>query len=66
MDKGSRMIRDIDEIRKIVEEQNRNFFHPPPREGIDIRVTEELETLDPEIRISTEEDFSPSTGKFVR
>ena len=57
MDKGSRMIRDIDKRRKIVEEQNRNIFHPPPIEGIDIGVTEELETLDPEIRIPTEEDF---------
>ena len=40
-----------------MEEQNRKIFHPPPIEGIDIGVTEGLETLDPEIRIPTEEDF---------
>ena len=38
-------------------DQNRKIFHPPPIEGIDIGVTEELETLDPEIRIPSEEDF---------
>ena len=57
IDKGSRVIRNIDEKRKILEEQNRKIFHPPPIEGIDIGVTEGLETLDPEIRIPTEEDF---------
>ena len=40
-----------------IEEQNRKIFHPPPIEGIDVGVTEGLETLDPEIRIPTEEDF---------
>ena len=57
IDEGSTLIRNIDEKRKILEEQNRKIFHPPPIEGIDIGVTEELETLDPEIRIPTEEDF---------
>ena len=57
IDKGSRVIRNIDEKRKILEEQNRKIFHPPPIEGIDIGVAEELETLGPEIRIPTEEDF---------
>ena len=57
IDKGSRVIRNIDEKRKILEEQNRKIFHPPPTEVIDIGVTEELETLDPEIRIPTEEYF---------
>ena len=57
IDKGSRIIRNIDEKRKILEEQNRKIFHPPPMEGIDIGVTEGLETLDPEIRTPTEEDF---------
>ena len=33
------------------------FSIHPPIEGIDIGVTEGLETLDPEIRIPTEEDF---------
>ena len=33
--KGSRVIRNIDEKRKILEEQNRKIFHPPPIEGID-------------------------------
>ena len=40
----------------MVEEQGRKILHPPPMKGIDIGVTEELETLDPEIRIPTEED----------
>ena len=68
IDKGSRVIRNIDEKRKILIEQNRRIFHPSPIEGIDIGVTEGLETLDPEIRIPTEEDFciTTSTGKFVR
>ena len=57
IDKRSRVIRNIDEKRKILEEQNRKIFHPPSIEGIDIGVTEGLETLDPEIRIPTEEDF---------
>ena len=36
IDKGSREIRNIDEKRKILEEQNRKIFHPLPIEGIDI------------------------------
>ena len=55
--KWGTLIRNIDEKRKMWEEQNRKIFHPPPIEGIDIGVTEGLETLDPEIRIPTEEDF---------
>ena len=51
------LIRNIEEKRKILEGQNRKIFHPPPTEGIDIGATEGLETLDPEIRIPTEEDF---------
>ena len=69
MDKGSRITRNIEEKRRkyeegkeiftrdmndrrtILKEQNRTIF-----QGIDIGVTEELETLDPEIRIPTEED----------
>ena len=57
MDRGSVLIRNIEEKRKILEDQNRKIFHPPPIEGIDVGVMEGLETLDPEIRISTEEDF---------
>ena len=40
-----------------LEEQNRKIFYPPPIEGIDIGGADGLEILDPEIRISTEEDF---------
>ena len=47
----------LEEKREILEEQNRKIFHPPPIEGIDVGVTEGLETLDPEITIPTEEDF---------
>ena len=47
----------LEEKREILEEQNRKIFHPPPIEGINVGVTEGLETLDPEIRIPTEEDF---------
>ena len=55
-EKKDKLIRDLDEERrKIVEEQNRKIFHPPPIEGIDLG--DGLETLDPEIRIPTEEDF---------
>ena len=64
MDKNSKIINDVEERipviekkRQELEEQNRNIFHPPPIEGIDIGVTEGLETLDPEIRIPTEEGF---------
>ena len=55
-EKKDQLIRNLDEERRrIVEEQNRKIFHPPPIEGIDLG--EGLETLDPEIRIPTEEDF---------
>ena len=64
MDKNSKIIKDVEERipiiekkRQELEEQNRKIFHPPPIEGINIGVTEGLETLDPEIRIPTEEDF---------
>ena len=57
MDRRDVLIRNIEEKRKILEEQNRKIFHPPPIEGIDVGVTEGLETLDPEIRIPTEEEF---------
>ena len=57
IDKRSSLIRNIDEKRKILEEENRKIFHPLHIEGIDIGVTEGLETLDPEIRIPTEGDF---------
>ena len=50
IDKRSTLIRNIEERRKILEKQNRKIFPPPPIEGIDIGVTEGLETLDPEIR----------------
>ena len=63
-DKRSELIRNIEERRRILEgkreildNRNRKIFHPPPIEGIDVGVTEGLETLDPEIRIPTEEDF---------
>ena len=55
-EKKDQLIRDLDEERRrIVEEQNKKIFHPPPIKGIDLE--EGLETLDPEIRIPTEEDF---------
>ena len=61
IDKRSELIRNteerrriLEEKREILEEQNRKIFHPPPIEGIDVGVTEGLETL---IRIPTEEDF---------
>ena len=57
IDKRSELIRNIEEKRKILEEQNRKIFYLPLIEGIDIGGTEGLETLDPEIRIPTEEDF---------
>ena len=52
MDRRDVLIRDRGK-----EENNRKIFHPPPIEGIDIGVIEGLETLDPERRIPTEEDF---------
>ena len=57
VDRRGALIRNIEEKRKILMDQNRKIFHPPPIEGIDVGVTEGLETLDPEIRIPTEEDF---------
>ena len=55
-EKKENLIKDLDEERRrIIEEQNRKIFHPPPIEGLDLG--DGLETLDPEIRIPTEEDF---------
>ena len=55
-EKKDKLLKDLDEERKrIIEEQNRKIFHPPPIEGIDLG--DGLETLDPEIRIPTEGDF---------
>ena len=64
MDNNNKIIKEaeerisvIDKKRQELEEQNRKIFHPPPVEGIDIGGVDGLETLDPEIRIPTEEDF---------
>ena len=57
VDRLGALIRNIEEKRKILMDQNRKIFHPPPIEGIDVVVTEGLGTLDPEIRIPTDEDF---------
>ena len=64
MDKNNKIIKDAEERisvieikRQELEEHNRKIFHPPSIEGIDIGGAEGLETLDPEIRIPTEEDF---------
>ena len=64
MDNNNKIIKEaeerisaIDKKRQELEEQNRKIFHPPPIEGIDIGGADGLETLDPEIRIPTEEDF---------
>ena len=55
-EKKDKLLKDLDEERRrIIEEQNRKIFHPPPIEGLDLG--DGLETLDPEIRIPTEEDF---------
>ena len=54
-EKKEKLIKDLDEERRNIEEQNRKIFHPPPIEGLDLG--DGLETLDPEIRIPTEEDF---------
>ena len=55
-EKKDKLIKDLDkERRRIIEEQNRKIFHPPPIKGIDLG--DGLETLDPEIKIPTEEDF---------
>ena len=52
MDRRGALIKNIEEKRKILMDQNQKIFHPPLIEGIDVGVT-----LDPEIRIPTEEDF---------
>ena len=57
VDRRGALIRNIEEKKKILMGQNRKIFHAPHIEGIDVGVTEALETLDPEIRIPTEEDF---------
>ena len=64
MDKNNKIIKDvekrihiIEKKRQELEEQNRKIFYPPPIEGMDVGVTEGLETLDPEIRIPNDEDF---------
>ena len=57
VDRRGTLIRDHEEKRQILRDQNRKIFHPPPTEWIDIGVMEGLETLDPEIRIPTDEDF---------
>ena len=57
VDRRSALIRDCEEKRQILREQNRNIFHPPHIGGIDKGVMEGLEMLDPEIRIPTDEDF---------
>ena len=57
MDRRSALIRDHEEKRQILRDQNRKISHPPPIEGIDIGIMEGLEMLDPEIRIPTDEDF---------
>ena len=54
-EKKEKLIKDLDEERRNIEEQNRKIFHPPPIEGLDLG--DGLETLDPEIKIPTEEDF---------
>ena len=51
------LIRDHEEKRQILRDQNRKIFYPPLIEGIDIGVMKGLEKLDPEIRIPTDEDF---------
>ena len=57
VDRRGALIRNIEEKRKILMDQNRKIFYPPPIEGINVGLTEGIETLDPEIRIPTEEDF---------
>ena len=65
VDRRGALIKNIEEERKILMDQNWKVFHPPPIEGIDIGVTEGLETLDPEIRIPTEEDKAKMAYKFL-
>ena len=64
MDNNNKIVKEAEERISVIdkkmqelEEQNRKIFHPPPIEGIDIGCAEGLETLDPEIRIPTEEEF---------
>ena len=65
MDNNNKITKDVEERIPVIEkkrqelaEQNRKIFHPTPIEGIDIGGTEGgLETLDPKIKIPTEEDF---------
>ena len=40
MDRRDVLIRNIEEKRKILENQNRKIFYPPTIEGIDVGVTE--------------------------
>ena len=57
MDRRGALIRDHEEKRQILRDQNRKIFHPSPIEGIDTGFTEGLEALDPEIMIPMDEDF---------
>ena len=64
MDNNNKITKEAEERISVIEkksqeleEQNRKIFHPPPIEGIDIGGADGLETLDPEIRVPTEEDF---------
>ena len=57
VDRRGALISNHEEKRQILRDQNRKIFHPLPIEGIDLGVMEGLETLDPEIRIPTDEDF---------
>ena len=57
MDRRGALIRDQEENRQILRNQNRKIFHPSTIEGIDVGVMEGLEMLDPQIRIPTDEDF---------
>ena len=47
IDRRHAEIRDYEEKRQILENQNRKIFHPSPIKGIDVGVMEGLETLDP-------------------
>ena len=35
-EKKEMLIKDLDEERRNIEEQNRKIFHPPPIEGLDL------------------------------
>ena len=43
VDRRGALIRNIEEKRKVLMDQNRKIFHPPPIEGIDVGVMEGLE-----------------------